>query len=171
MFPVISNYVLQKCEDHNVLLSWIIFSILQPSYGFIEREDLKKFTFSFDAFFGSRKALAPGVRVHFTACKEMVGQYLHIFSRYLLLNIWIHYTTFQYCIIRFVYIASFWIITSLMRLPLMWKWPRVELRMLTLRYTKELSSKVILKRRWGTMTNVMFGLLHLHKYNSWPGFL
>ncbi|XP_019222016.1 uncharacterized protein si:dkeyp-121d4.3 isoform X3 [Oreochromis niloticus] len=34
------------------------------------REDLEKFTFSFDAFFGNPKAMTAGVRVHFTACKE-----------------------------------------------------------------------------------------------------
>ncbi|MEQ2203936.1 hypothetical protein XENOCAPTIV_005486, partial [Xenoophorus captivus] len=34
------------------------------------REDLEKFQFSFDVFFGNPKALTPGVRVHFTACKE-----------------------------------------------------------------------------------------------------
>uniref|UniRef100_A0A8C6P116 Uncharacterized LOC107376715 n=1 Tax=Nothobranchius furzeri TaxID=105023 RepID=A0A8C6P116_NOTFU len=31
-----------------------------------EREDLEKFTFSFDVFFGNPKAMTPGVRVHFT---------------------------------------------------------------------------------------------------------
>lgn len=44
----------------------------QPTFGYIEREDLEKFTFSFDAFFGNPKAMTPGVRVHFTACKEKV---------------------------------------------------------------------------------------------------
>lgn len=45
----------------------------QPSFGHIEREDLEKYTFSFNAFFGNPKAMTPGVRVHFTACKEKVG--------------------------------------------------------------------------------------------------
>lgn len=44
----------------------------QPTFGHIEREDLEKFTFRFDAFFGNPKAMTPGVRVHFTACKEKV---------------------------------------------------------------------------------------------------
>lgn len=44
----------------------------QPSFGYIEREDLEKYTFSFDAFFGNPKAMQPGVRVHFTACKDKV---------------------------------------------------------------------------------------------------
>lgn len=44
----------------------------QPTFGYIEREDLEKFSFSFAAFFGNPKAMTPGVRVHFTACKEKV---------------------------------------------------------------------------------------------------
>lgn len=44
--------------------------VSQPSFGYIEREDLQKYTFSFDVFFGNPKAMTPGVRVHFTACKE-----------------------------------------------------------------------------------------------------
>ena len=47
-------------------------SFHQPNFGYIEREDLEKYTFSFDAFFGNPKAMTPGVRVHFTACKEKV---------------------------------------------------------------------------------------------------
>ncbi|XP_037638022.1 uncharacterized protein si:dkeyp-121d4.3 isoform X2 [Sebastes umbrosus] len=47
-----------------------IISFIGPSFGYIEREDLQKFTFSFAAFFGNPKAMTPGVRVHFTACKE-----------------------------------------------------------------------------------------------------
>ncbi|XP_018530342.1 uncharacterized protein LOC108882367 isoform X2 [Lates calcarifer] len=47
-----------------------IISFIGPTFGYIEREDLEKFTFSFDAFFGNPKAMTPGVRVHFTACKE-----------------------------------------------------------------------------------------------------
>ncbi|XP_042371065.1 cold shock domain-containing protein E1-like, partial [Plectropomus leopardus] len=47
-----------------------IISFIGPTFGYIEREDLQKFTFSFDAFFGNPKAMQPGVRVHFTACKE-----------------------------------------------------------------------------------------------------
>ncbi|XP_076598707.1 uncharacterized protein LOC143327925 isoform X2 [Chaetodon auriga] len=47
-----------------------IISFIGPTFGYIEREDLEKFTFRFDAFFGNPKAMTPGVRVHFTACKE-----------------------------------------------------------------------------------------------------
>ncbi|KAM6922319.1 uncharacterized protein PEZ65_010742 isoform 1-T1 [Lycodopsis pacificus] len=47
-----------------------IISFIGPTFGYIEREDLEKFTFSFAAFFGNPKAMTPGVRVHFTACKE-----------------------------------------------------------------------------------------------------
>ncbi|XP_037554159.1 uncharacterized protein si:dkeyp-121d4.3 [Nematolebias whitei] len=47
-----------------------IISFIGPSFGYIEREDLEKFTFSFDVFFGNPSAMTPGVRVHFTACKE-----------------------------------------------------------------------------------------------------
>ncbi|MEQ2301736.1 hypothetical protein AMECASPLE_039114, partial [Ameca splendens] len=47
-----------------------IISFVGPTFGYIEREDLEKFQFSFDVFFGNPKALTPGVRVHFTACKE-----------------------------------------------------------------------------------------------------
>uniref|UniRef100_A0A665WZP0 Uncharacterized protein n=1 Tax=Echeneis naucrates TaxID=173247 RepID=A0A665WZP0_ECHNA len=43
-----------------------IISFIGPTFGYIEREDLEKFTFSFDAFFGNPKAMTPGVRVHFT---------------------------------------------------------------------------------------------------------
>lgn len=49
-----------------------IISFIGPTFGHVEREDLEKFTFSFDAFFGNPKAMTPGVRVHFTACKEKV---------------------------------------------------------------------------------------------------
>ncbi|KAM4599815.1 uncharacterized protein V3H82_008446 [Fundulus diaphanus] len=47
-----------------------IISFIGPTFGYIEREDLEKFQFSFDVFFGNPKAMTPGVRVHFTACKE-----------------------------------------------------------------------------------------------------
>nr|XP_019965305.1 PREDICTED: basic proline-rich protein-like [Paralichthys olivaceus] len=47
-----------------------IISFIGPTFGYIEREDLEKFTFSFEAFFGNPKAMTPGVRVHFTGCKE-----------------------------------------------------------------------------------------------------
>ncbi|KAM9727785.1 uncharacterized protein ACNS7B_018142 [Menidia menidia] len=47
-----------------------IISFIGPNFGHIEREDLQKFTFNFDVFFGNPKAMTPGVRVHFTACKE-----------------------------------------------------------------------------------------------------
>ncbi|KAM7385975.1 hypothetical protein PAMP_002008 [Pampus punctatissimus] len=47
-----------------------IISFVGPTFGYIEREDLEKFSFSFQAFFGNPKAMTPGVRVHFTACRE-----------------------------------------------------------------------------------------------------
>ncbi|KAK3573727.1 hypothetical protein QTP86_032085 [Hemibagrus guttatus] len=47
-----------------------VITFIANSYGFIEREDLKKYSFSFDAFFGKRTHLVPGVKVHFTAVKE-----------------------------------------------------------------------------------------------------
>ncbi|XP_066534492.1 uncharacterized protein si:dkeyp-121d4.3 isoform X2 [Hoplias malabaricus] len=51
--------------------SFGVISFIGNNYGFIEREDLKKFSFSFDAYFGSRTHLVPGVKVHFTAIKEL----------------------------------------------------------------------------------------------------
>ncbi|KAG9275089.1 zinc finger protein 318 [Astyanax mexicanus] len=48
-----------------------VISFVGNNYGFIEREDLKKFTFPFDAYFGNRDHLIPGVKVHFTAVKEL----------------------------------------------------------------------------------------------------
>ncbi|XP_038154268.1 uncharacterized protein LOC119791943 isoform X3 [Cyprinodon tularosa] len=47
-----------------------IISFVGPTFGYIEREDLEKFQFNFNVFFGNPKALTPGVRVHFTACQE-----------------------------------------------------------------------------------------------------
>uniref|UniRef100_A0AAX7SSI3 Cold shock domain-containing protein n=1 Tax=Astatotilapia calliptera TaxID=8154 RepID=A0AAX7SSI3_ASTCA len=43
-----------------------IISFIGPTFGYIMREDLEKFNFSFDAFFGNPKAMTAGVRVHFT---------------------------------------------------------------------------------------------------------
>ncbi|XP_017546164.1 titin homolog isoform X1 [Pygocentrus nattereri] len=48
-----------------------VISFIGSNYGFIEREDLKKFSFPFDAYFGKREHLVPGVKVHFTAVKEL----------------------------------------------------------------------------------------------------
>ncbi|XP_051506980.1 uncharacterized protein LOC127413691 isoform X2 [Myxocyprinus asiaticus] len=48
-----------------------IISFIGNNCGFIEREDLKKFSFVFDAFFGIRSHLVPGVKVHFTAVKNL----------------------------------------------------------------------------------------------------
>uniref|UniRef100_A0A8C2FN82 Si:dkeyp-121d4.3 n=1 Tax=Cyprinus carpio TaxID=7962 RepID=A0A8C2FN82_CYPCA len=47
------------------------FKNISNNCGFIEREDLKKFSFIFDAFFGNRAHLVPGVKVHFTAVKNL----------------------------------------------------------------------------------------------------
>ncbi len=49
----------------------------QNNCGFIEREDLKKFSFVFDAFIGNRALLVPGVKVHFTAVKNLVSIYMY----------------------------------------------------------------------------------------------
>ncbi|CAL8390687.1 unnamed protein product [Arctogadus glacialis] len=51
-----------------------IISFIGPTFGYIEREDLEKFSFAFKAYFGNSKALTPGVRVHFTALKEKNSQ-------------------------------------------------------------------------------------------------
>ncbi|XP_078787610.1 uncharacterized protein si:dkeyp-121d4.3 isoform X2 [Oryzias latipes] len=51
-----------------------IISFIGPTFGHIEREDLKTFTFKFDVFFGNPKAMTPGVRVHFTACEEKLNR-------------------------------------------------------------------------------------------------
>ncbi|KAF4090108.1 hypothetical protein AMELA_G00048140 [Ameiurus melas] len=51
--------------------SWGVITFIANNYGFIECEDLKKYSFSFDAFFGQRNHLVPGVKVHFTAVKVM----------------------------------------------------------------------------------------------------
>ncbi|XP_051946477.1 uncharacterized protein LOC127618202 isoform X2 [Xyrauchen texanus] len=48
-----------------------VISFTGNNCGFIEREDLKKFSFDFDAFFGIRAHLVPGVKVHFTAMKNL----------------------------------------------------------------------------------------------------
>ncbi|XP_077103010.1 uncharacterized protein LOC143753955 isoform X1 [Siphateles boraxobius] len=48
-----------------------IISFIGNNCGFIEREDLKKFSFVFDAFFGNRTNLVPGVKVHFTVVKNL----------------------------------------------------------------------------------------------------
>uniref|UniRef100_A0A671L8H1 Si:dkeyp-121d4.3 n=1 Tax=Sinocyclocheilus anshuiensis TaxID=1608454 RepID=A0A671L8H1_9TELE len=48
-----------------------VISLIAHNCGFIEREDLKKFSFVFDAFIGNRALLVPGVKVHFTAVKNL----------------------------------------------------------------------------------------------------
>ncbi|KAK2896415.1 hypothetical protein Q8A67_010903 [Cirrhinus molitorella] len=48
-----------------------VISFIGNNCGYIEREDLKKFSFVFDAFFGSRAHLIPGVKVHFTVVKNL----------------------------------------------------------------------------------------------------
>ncbi|XP_052428926.1 uncharacterized protein si:dkeyp-121d4.3 [Carassius gibelio] len=48
-----------------------VISLIANNCGFIEREDLKKFSFAFDAFMGNRALLVPGVKVHFTAVKNL----------------------------------------------------------------------------------------------------
>ncbi|XP_061545241.1 uncharacterized protein si:dkeyp-121d4.3 [Phycodurus eques] len=51
-----------------------IIAFIGPTFGYIEREDMEKYTFDFNAFFGNPKAMKPGVRVHFTACNLKSGQ-------------------------------------------------------------------------------------------------
>ncbi|XP_055026206.2 uncharacterized protein [Misgurnus anguillicaudatus] len=48
-----------------------VITFVGNSTGFIEREDLKKFSFVFNAFYGKRNLLVPGVKVHFTVVKNM----------------------------------------------------------------------------------------------------
>eukprot|EP00063_Salmo_salar_P034718 XP_014009553.1 PREDICTED: uncharacterized protein LOC106576728 isoform X2 [Salmo salar] len=50
-----------------------VISFIGPTYGYIERDDLNKYSFTFDAFLGVPKNMIPGVRVHFTAYKEKPG--------------------------------------------------------------------------------------------------
>nr|XP_046214800.1 uncharacterized protein si:dkeyp-121d4.3 isoform X3 [Oncorhynchus gorbuscha] len=52
-----------------------VISFIGPTYGYIERDDLNKYSFTFDAFLGVPKNMIPGVRVHFTAYKEKAGEY------------------------------------------------------------------------------------------------
>ncbi|KAK0138404.1 Cold shock domain-containing protein E1 [Merluccius polli] len=59
-------------DDH--IIESTAFIKAAPTFGYIEREDLEKFSFKFDAYFGNLKALTPGVRVHFTALKEKNNQ-------------------------------------------------------------------------------------------------
>uniref|UniRef100_A0AAY4EAW4 Cold shock domain-containing protein n=1 Tax=Denticeps clupeoides TaxID=299321 RepID=A0AAY4EAW4_9TELE len=47
-----------------------VITFIGNNHGMIERDDLKKFSFSFEAFLGDPKHLLPGVKVHFTACKS-----------------------------------------------------------------------------------------------------
>ncbi|XP_051504489.1 uncharacterized protein LOC127412291 isoform X2 [Myxocyprinus asiaticus] len=48
-----------------------VISFIGNYGGIIEREDLKKFSFVFDAFIGKRSNLVPGVKVHFTTLKNL----------------------------------------------------------------------------------------------------
>lgn len=45
----------------------------QDNHGIIERDDLKRFSFSFSVFMGKIKNLVPGVKVHFTVFKNKVS--------------------------------------------------------------------------------------------------
>ncbi|KAJ8359570.1 hypothetical protein SKAU_G00160950 [Synaphobranchus kaupii] len=47
-----------------------IISFVGADYGFIERDDLKKIHFSFEAFWGNKAEMIPGVRVQFTVYKD-----------------------------------------------------------------------------------------------------
>ncbi|XP_056326313.1 uncharacterized protein LOC130239252 isoform X2 [Danio aesculapii] len=48
-----------------------VISFIGNNCGFIEREDLKKFSFVFEAFIGKRTLLVPGVKVHFTVVRNL----------------------------------------------------------------------------------------------------
>ncbi|KAA0717649.1 hypothetical protein E1301_Tti014574 [Triplophysa tibetana] len=48
-----------------------VITFVGNSCGFIERDDLKKFSFAFNAFYGIQAHLVPGVKVHFTVVKTM----------------------------------------------------------------------------------------------------
>ncbi|XP_036403173.1 uncharacterized protein LOC118790373 [Megalops cyprinoides] len=52
-----------------------VISFVGSDYGFIERDDLKKIYFSFDAFWGDTAEMLPGVQVQFTLYKEMGKEY------------------------------------------------------------------------------------------------
>ncbi|XP_036402339.1 uncharacterized protein si:dkeyp-121d4.3 isoform X2 [Megalops cyprinoides] len=52
-----------------------VISFVGSDYGFIERDDLKKIYFSFDAFWGDTAEMLPGVQVQFTVYKEMGKEY------------------------------------------------------------------------------------------------
>lgn len=65
-------FICGKCSH----FTFCFFCEIQNSFGTIEYKDppkKKKYPFSFDAFFGNRKHLVPGVKVHFTAVKESVS--------------------------------------------------------------------------------------------------
>ncbi|MFT7805929.1 uncharacterized protein LOC108918048 isoform X1 [Arapaima gigas] len=47
-----------------------VISFVGNNYGFVERNDLKKFSFSSEAFWGDRVHMLPGVKVHFTVYKD-----------------------------------------------------------------------------------------------------
>uniref|UniRef100_A0A8C9STL5 Uncharacterized LOC108918048 n=1 Tax=Scleropages formosus TaxID=113540 RepID=A0A8C9STL5_SCLFO len=47
-----------------------VISFVGSNYGFIERNDLKKFSFSFEAFWGDCAHMIPGVKVRFTLYKD-----------------------------------------------------------------------------------------------------
>ncbi|XP_056616050.1 uncharacterized protein si:dkeyp-121d4.3 isoform X3 [Triplophysa dalaica] len=48
-----------------------VITFVGNSCGFIERDDLRKFSFAFNAFYGIQAHLVPGVKVHFTVVKTM----------------------------------------------------------------------------------------------------
>ncbi|KAI7805203.1 uncharacterized protein si:dkeyp-121d4.3 isoform X2 [Triplophysa rosa] len=48
-----------------------VITFVGNSCGFIERDDLRKYSFAFNAFYGIQAHLVPGVKVHFTVVKTM----------------------------------------------------------------------------------------------------
>lgn len=73
-------------------MSYNLFFSPQNSCGFIERDDLKKFSFAFNAFYGIEAHLVPGVKVHFTVVKTMVS--VCVFD--VLIELFLDYNSFGY---------------------------------------------------------------------------
>lgn len=65
IYFIIYYFIISICK--------ICFMFPQNSCGFIERDDLRKFSFAFNAFYGIQAHLVPGVKVHFTVVKTMVS--------------------------------------------------------------------------------------------------
>lgn len=75
-----------KRNGHNLNLNlrYVFVRVFaQDNNGIIEREDLKRFSFSFSVVMGNIKNLVPGVKVHFTVFKNKVSPFiLQLFGFY-----------------------------------------------------------------------------------------